>query len=260
LPKIGWARFFKSREVLDVIKNATVSKRGKHWFVSIQTEQEIPDQSHRSKSMVGVDVGVTRFATLSDGTVYEPENSLRKRIKKLGRAQRSLARKVRGSGNYKKQKLKVNAIHIQIADSRQDYLHKTSTAISKNHATVALEDLKVAKMCQSAQGTLEKPGQNVRAKSALNRSILDQGWHAFKTLLQYKLDWSGGELILVDPKYTSQKCSYCEHVASENRLSQSQFVCVVCGYAENADLNAAQNILAAGHAVLACGDIKWVTT
>jgi len=73
LPKIGWARFFKSREVLGVIKNATVSKRGKHWFVSIQTEQEIPDQSHRSKSMVGVDVGVTRFATLSDGTVYEPE-------------------------------------------------------------------------------------------------------------------------------------------------------------------------------------------
>lgn len=209
--------------------------------------------------MVGIDVGIKQFATLSTGQVYEPVNSFKILLKKLARAQRSLAQKIRGSNNFRKQKQKLAAIHIKVANVRSDYLHKVSTSISKNHATAVLEDLNIANMSKSAAGTNEEPGKNVQSKSGLNRSILDQGWHTFKNLLQYKFDWLGGELIVVDPKYTSQKCSSCGHIAKENRVSQSQFVCVVCGHAENADLNAAQNILAAGHAVLACGDIERVT-
>jgi putative transposase len=90
----------------------------------------------------------------------------------------------------------------------------------------------------------------VAAKSGLNRSILDQGWHSFKSMLSYKLDHLGGELLLVDARYTSQKCSSCGHTEKENRLSQAQFSCMECGFKENADINAAKNILAAGHAVL----------
>ena len=115
---------------------------------------------------------------------------------------------------------------------------------------VVLEDLKVANMSKSASGTIKDPGKMVAAKSGLNRSILDQGWHAFKSMLSYKLEQLGGDLLLVDPRYTSQKCSKCCYTDKENRLSQAQFACMRCGHKENADINAAKNVLAAGHAVL----------
>lgn len=209
--------------------------------------------------MVGIDVGVQKFATLSNGQIYQPVNSFQTLSQKLARAQRNMARKIRGSKNHRKQKQRVSAIHTNIGNVRSDYLHKVSTSISKNHAMAVIEDLKIANMSKSAKGTINDPGRNVAAKSGLNRSILDQGWHSFRNLLQYKFNWSGGELMVVDPKYTSQQCSRCCYTAKENRLNQSQFVCVACGFAENADLNAAQNILAAGHAVLACGNIERVT-
>jgi putative transposase len=100
---------------------------------------------------------------------------------------------------------------------------------------------------------LSSPGKNVRSKSCLNKSILDQGWYELRRELSYKLRWRGGELILVPPNYTSQQCSVCGSVNKANRISQSRFKCVSCGYESNADLNASRNILAAGHAVLACG-------
>ena len=107
-------------------------------------------------------------------------------------------------------------------------------------------------MSRSAKGTMEKPGRNVAAKSGLNKSILDQGWFEFKRQLGYKLDWLGGELVLVNPRYTSQRCNACGAVDKENRKSQSSFVCVSCGHMDNADSNAALNILTAGQAGLAC--------
>ncbi|MDX7277843.1 transposase [Escherichia coli] len=96
---------------------------------------------------------------------------------------------------------------------------------------------------------------NVRAKSGLNRSILDQGWYEMRRQLAYKQLWRGGQVLAVPPAYTSQRCAYCGHTAKENRLSQSKFRCQVCGYTANADVNGARNILAAGHAVLACGEM-----
>ncbi len=93
------------------------------------------------------------------------------------------------------------------------------------------------------------------AKSGLNRSILDQGWYEMHRQLEYKQLWRGGQVLAVPPAYTSQRCAYCGHTAKENRLSQSKFRCQVCGYTANADVNGARNILAAGHAVLACGEM-----
>ena len=133
--------------------------------------------------------------------------------------------------------------------------HKVTTTVSKNHAMIVIEDLKVSNMSKSAAGTVSQPGRNVRAKSGLNRSILDQGWYEMRRQLEYKQLWRGGQVLAVPPAYTSQRCACCGHTAKENRLSQSKFRCQACGYTANADVNGARNILAAGHAVLACGEM-----
>ena len=254
LPKVGWIPFYKSRGIVGTIRNVTVSRNGKHWFVSIQTEQEVSDPVHASDSAVGIDMGVKRFATLSDGTIYEPLKSFKKLEKKLAREQRKLSRKVKRSSNWKKQKQKIACIHKRIADTRNDYLHKTSTAISKNHALVVLEDLKVVNMSASAKGTVNNPGRNVRAKSGLNKAILDQGWSEFRRMLEYKMIWAGGRIIVVPPQYTSQECPLCHNISPDNRKTQETFKCISCSYTNNADLVAAINILAAGLAVSACGE------
>ncbi|EIV9271139.1 transposase [Klebsiella pneumoniae] len=253
LPKLGWIGYRNSREVIGEVKNVTVNQSCGKWYVSIQTEYEVAAPAHHAKSMVGLDAGVTKLATLSDGTVYHPVNSFKANQRKLAKLQRQLSRKVKFSANWQKQKKKIQRLHSHIANIRRDYLHKVTSEISKNHAMIVVEDLKVSNMSKSAKGTAEQPGRNVRAKSGLNRSILDQGWYEMRRQLEYKQLWRGGQVLVAPPAYTSQRCACCGHTAKENRLSQSKFVCQVCGYTTNADINGARNILAAGHAVLACG-------
>lgn len=119
---------------------------------------------------------------------------------------------------------------------------------------IMIEDLKVSNMSKSASGTKENPGKNVNSKKGLNKSILDQGWYEFRRQLEYKQSWKGGEVIAISPKNTSCRCSECGFTNKENRKTQSIFKCLACKHTENADVNAAKNILAAGHAVLACGE------
>ena len=253
LPKLGWIRYRNSREVIGEVKNVTVIQSCGKWYVSIQTEYEVPEQVHKAASMVGLDAGVTKLATLSDGTVYQPVNSFKANQRKLAMLQRQLSRKVKFSASWQKQKKKIQRLHSHIANIRRDYLHKVTSEISKNHAMIVIEDLKVCNISKSAKGTAERPGRNIRAKSGLNRSILDQGWYEMRRQLEYKQLWRGGQVLAIPPAYTSQRCVCCGHTAKENRQTQSKFVCQVCGYTENADINGARNILAAGHAVLACG-------
>ncbi len=255
LPKLGWVRYRNSREVLGVVKNVTISQSNGKWYVAIQTEREVEMPTHTATSSVGVDVGITKFAALSTGEVFAPINSFRTKQTHLAHYQRAMSRKVKFSNNWKRDKEKITKIHSTIANIRRDYLHKTSAAISQNHAMIVIEDLQVSNMSKSAAGTSEKHGRNVKAKSGLNKSILDQGWSEFRRQLEYKQAWRGGEVLAVPPQYTSQRCSDCGYVAKENRTTQAKFTCVSCGHSMNADLNAARNILAAGHAVLACGEM-----
>jgi putative transposase len=254
LPKLGWIHYRRSREVLGKVRNVTVSQSAGKWFVSIQTELEVKQRVPRVTSAVGIDLGIARFATLSDGSTIAPLNSFKKHQQRLARYQRVMARKQKFSRNWARAKAKVQKIHAAIANARRHFLNKTSRAISKNHAMVCIEDLKVRNMSRSAAGTVDQPGKNVKAKSGLNRSILDQGWSEFRRQLQYKLLWRGGVMVAVPPQNTSQRCSCCGHTEAANRTSQARFECVECGVALNADFNAARNILAAGHAVLACGE------
>jgi putative transposase len=245
LPKLGWVRYRNSREALGDLRNVTVSCVTDKWYVSVQTRRDVEIPVHPSDSAVGIDMGVVRFATLSTGERIEPINSFKKHQVRLARYQRVMARRQKFTNNWMKAKAKVQKIHSTIANVRRDFLHKTSATISKNHATVIVEDLKVRNMSASAKGTIEKPGKNVKQKSGLNRSILDQGWNAFRCQLSYKLDWQGGRLIAVPAQYTSQTCPVCGHVCAANREKQS-FLCVECGFAEHADLVGAINILNRG--------------
>ena len=145
-------------------------------------------------------------------------------------------------------------MHARIANVRQDFLHKASAQICSSNAMVVVEDLRIANMSKSARGDAQSPGKNVKAKSGLNKSILDQGWGEFRRQLEYKMQWSGGIFIAVDPKNTSRECPKCGHTHAENRKTQASFVCMACGHADNADVVGAVNVLARGHRVLACGE------
>lgn len=252
LPKLGWLRYRNSREVAGTVKNVTVSQRAGKWFISIQSQRDVESPVHPSGSIIGIDLGVVRFATFSDGTPVEALNSFKRHQRALRKAQQSLSRKVKRSNNWIKQKRKIARLHARIADVRNDFLHKTSTAISKNHAVVVLEDLAVKNMSASAKGIVAQPGRNVRQKSGLNRSILDQGWGEFRRQLEYKQQWRGGMVIAVPPRNTSRACPGCGYVSADNRKTQAVFRCVACGFGGNADHVAAINILRAGHARLAC--------
>lgn len=188
-------------------------------------------------------MGVTVFAAMSDGKTVAPGNFGKKALRALRKAQRSVARKKKGSANRRKAVWRVQKLHARVANARKDFLHKLSTTIAKNHGTVVVEALQVRNMSASAKGTVEEPGRNVRQKAGLNRSILDQGWRMFRTFLGYKLADRGGKLIEVPAAYTSQTCSVCDVTDPAGRVSQARFVCTACGHSENADVNAAKNIL-----------------
>ena len=201
---------------------------------------------------VGIDMGIKKLCAMSDGTVVENQDCFKKYRNVLAKLQRKLTRKQKFSKNFYKLKVKITALHIKIAETRRDYITKETTIIANSHGMVALEDLKIMVMSESAKGTIDNPGNHVKQKAGLNRSILDASWGEFRRQLEYKLDWRNGILVLVDPKNTSRKCSNCGHTAKENRRTQAEFVCVSCGYTDDADVNAAINILRAGYARLAC--------
>jgi len=252
LPKLGWLRYRNSRKAVGTPKNITVSLHSGHWYISIQTEQEVAEPVHPSEKHLGIDRGINSFLALSDGTLIQPLNAFARMKRKLARLQRRLSRKIKFSENWKKCKTHISKLHSRIASMRKDYLHKLSTTIAKNHGVVVLEDLQVKNMSASAKGNIEAPGKRVKQKSGLNRSILDQGWSEFARQLEYKLRWLGGNLVKVPAAYTSQKCSCCGYIETGNRNKQ-QFRCLNCGFQQHADINAAKNILAAGLVVIACG-------
>lgn len=269
VPKIGYISYRKSREALGTVKNVTISKQSGKWYVSLQTERPLsqvnPEWVNANK-IIGIDVGIAKAVSASDTISFEYQgkqitsnqldsvNPLREHQVKLAKLQKDLARKTKFSRNWNKQKAKISKLHSKIANIRNDFVHKVTTAISKSYAYVTVEALKVKNMSKSAKGTAAKHGKMVKQKSGLNKSILDQGWGMFRQFLAYKLKYNyGTELIGVNPRFTSQRCSSCGHTHRENRKNQASFKCVKCGLSMNADFNASLNIKAAGLAVLACG-------
>src|SRR5450755_712543 len=246
------------RKLEGKISSVTVKLNAGLWYVSFATEREVAEPVHPMMGeVVGIDLGVNRWAALSDGTFLEGANAFKKYEARLASLQQKLAKCVTFSKNWAKVKRKITRLHSKIANVRKDQIHKATCAISKNHAVVIKEDLRVVNMTASAKGTIEEPGKNVAAKSGLNRRIQDQGWGEFDRQLAYKLEWRGGKLLRVDPRNTSRECNACGHISKENRVTQESFVCVACGHASNADTNAALNIEGrAGWARIVCESRK----
>jgi transposase len=247
VPKAGWVRFRWSRAVPADARSFRVTRDwAGRWHVAFAV---MPDPVHGpgTGEAVGIDRGVTVSAALSTGeTLTVPGLSSREQAR-LRRLLRRLARAERGSNRRGKARTALARLKARETDRRRDWCEKTSTDIARRFDVIRVEDLNIRNMTRSAKGTAEQPGRNVRAKTGLNRGISRSGWGLLVRRLE---DKAPGRVEKVPPAYTSQRCSACGHVDGRSRESQARFRCTACGYAGNADVNAARNI-AAGHAVKA---------
>ncbi len=241
LPKIGWVKFRDTRPLRGEIRNATISLTPLGWHISIMCQYEIDDPTPIDRC-VGIDRGVVVPMMLSDGTSYTLPASMVSGNKLHRRVQRMTSRRKRGSKRWLKSVRRASKLKAKEARIRVHWQHEVTTAIAQNYGYVAMEALKTKNMTRSARGSLDEPGRMVKQKSGLNRVILNIGWFGLQQKLKYKLESQGGLLTLVNPAYTSQTCSKCKIVDKEGRKNQASFVCPSCGFACNADLNAAINI------------------
>lgn len=252
LPKVGWVRFRKHREMQGKIKMVSVVREGPEWYVSFACEGcfALPNKGIEP---VGLDLGVASSITPSIGRPINFPVATKGEQNRLKRLARQAARRKKGSKRQQRSYARIAKTRRHIARRRVDAAHKASRTFATTHQVIVIEDLNLKGMTKSAKGTAESPGRNVKAKSGLNRVLAEQGHADFVRMLTYKCERAGSRLVKVDPMYTSQTCSQCGHRAAENRESQAVFRCVKCGFQSNADLNAAQNILAVGWTAAAQG-------
>jgi len=223
LPFIGWVKTFEALPEC-VTKKVTISRQAGDWYLSFMVELPAPEPTPNQHQVVGVDLGVATLATLSTGESFPNPKALRKATKKLAQLQRHMSRKVKGSSNYRKASLQVAKVHRRVANIRADYLHKLTTYLAKNHGTVVIEDLNVRGMLKNHK---------------LARAIADCGFYEFRRQLEYKCQWHGSELVIVDRFYpSSQLCSDCGH-QQKMPLSERVYTCSGCGMNLDRDLNAA---------------------
>lgn len=239
LQGVGHVRVHQHRPVQGRVKTISLKREGRRWYVVLSCDDVPACPLPAAGREVGVDVGVARFATVSDGEIIASPRFTRESAGELAAAQRSLARKKRGSANRRRAKAKVAQVHRRIRNRRADFHHKTARALVRECDVIALEDLRIANMVRSASGTPEKPGTNVAAKSSLNRSILDAGWGQFTSILIGKAEEAGRRIVLVDPRHTSINCHQCG--ARCTRPRQETVICPEHG-AIDADVNGAINI------------------
>jgi putative transposase len=191
---------------------------------------------------------------MSDGQLSKVSAPSETEARRLLLLERKLSRCKRGSNRRKALKVAIARLKARETDRRKDWAEKLSTDLARRFDTIGIEDLKIANMTRSAKGTVEEPGRNVAQKAGLNRAILTNGWGLLADRL---VDKAPGRVVKVPAAYTSQRCSACGIVDSNNRKSQADFECTSCGFAMNADVNAARNVrhealwMAAGRVVTA---------
>jgi len=252
VPKVGWVRFRLSRPVPAGVKSYRVNRdRAGRWHIAFA---HVPDPiaGPGDGRVVGIDRGVVVSAALSTGELLHVPGLSGGETKRLKVLQQRLARARRGSKRRARTKLAIAKLIARERDRRKDWVEKTSTDIAQRFDTIRIEALDVRAMTRSARGTVDQPGQGVAQKRGLNRGIRRSCWGLFAARLQHK---ATGRVEQIPAMYTSQRCSACGHIASENRKSQAVFQCEACNAGPcNADVNAARNI-AAGRAVTARGDL-----
>lgn len=227
IPKIGEVKWIKHRAMKGKPKSITISQDGGKWYCSVLCEYVVPDKAKECDNVVGCDVGLKEFATLSDGTIISNPKHTKKYENKLAKEQRKLSKKQKGGKNRFKQRLKVRKIQNKIRDTRKDFLHKTSNSIAKNYDGIFVEDLNIKGMMKN---------------HCLSKSIGDVSWSEFNRQLEYKCKWSFKYYLKIGRfEPTSKTCSNCGCV-QEMPLNKRVFDCQDCGISIDRDLNASINI------------------
>ncbi|WP_413167279.1 RNA-guided endonuclease InsQ/TnpB family protein [Capilliphycus salinus ALCB114379] len=209
------------------------------WFVSLRINDPTDHKLKPIGRKVGIDLGISSLFTTSDGVKISNPKHFDKLYKKLRLAQKSLSRKIKGSKNREKARVKVARIHVKIADARRDHTHKLTTQLIRENQTIVVEDLAVKNMVKNPK---------------LARAISDANWRELIRQLTYKAEWYGRELIKIDRWFPSSKrCSNCGYIVDNMALNIREWDCPQCNSHHDRDINASINILAAGQAVSACG-------
>jgi putative transposase len=250
LPRVGRVKTYEPMGALTSrladgtarLLGAAVSRTAGRWFVAftVEVDREVPEPS--GGGVVGVDLGVSSLAVLSTGEKIPTPRHYKRSLRKLRAASRAYARTRPGSSRRRRRAARLARIHARVANQRRDGLHKLTTRLAKSYGTIVVEDLNVAGMTRSAKGTVEAPGKNVRAKSGLNRGILDAGMGELRRQLTYKTTWYGSILVVADRWYPSSKtCSACGWRNPSLPLRKRTFTCP-CGLVMDRDENAAVNL------------------
>ncbi|CAH0255014.1 hypothetical protein SRABI118_03071 [Massilia sp. Bi118] len=242
IPKLGWVKMREQLRFSGRIVSATVSRRAGRWHASITVDTADPILPQaETQGAVGVDLGVSRLATLSTGETWTGPKALRSLLDRLRRLSRALSRKVKGSRNRAKAKAQLAKLHARIGDMRRDSLHQLSSSITRRFHTIGIEDLNVKGMLGNRH---------------LARAIADMGFHALRHQLEYKAAWRGAKIVVADRWYPSSKtCSCCEYRLETLPLGVRRWRCPGCGEEHDRDLNAAVNLknLAVSSTATACG-------
>jgi putative transposase len=251
IPGVGSVRLRKGRTIPEFGRAFVVTKNGR-WYAVFEAHRAIESLA-KTGDRVGIDRGVRVLAALSDGTLVpniRPGSSRAVVVKGHARAlDAATVKDAAGRVRNGRDQARIAAVRRlarakeREANARRDWLHKASRAIVNAYDLIALERLQMRSMTRSAKGSVETPGTNVRAKSGLNRALLDAGFGLFETLIREKAEHAARTVISVDPRFTSQTCAECRHVAKASREG-AHFVCVRCGHRADADVNAARVILA----------------
>ena len=249
IPKVGRVRFRWSRAVPAEAKSYRVTlDRAGRWHIAFAAAPDVIPAPGNG-AIVGIDRGVAVSAALSTGELLHVPGLTARERGRLLHLEKKLARSCHHSKRRARVRLAIARMKTRETDRRKDWAEKISTDIAHRFDVIKVEDLRIKNMTRSARGTRAAPGRNVRQKAGLNRVILQSGWGLLVRRLEQK---ASGRVKKVKPAFTSQCCSACGHVDGKSRESQAVFQCTACGYACNADVNAARNI-AAGHAVNARG-------
>ncbi len=230
VPYVGWLKCSENHNITDQIKNCTIRKVADEWYISYKQEKVV--KKHNKKKEVGVDLGITALATLSDGKVFEGSKKLRELTRKLKHLQKSLSRKYKKgaetqSKNYEDTKKQIAILHRKIANHRKDGLHQLTTYLAKNHGKVTIEDLNVAGMMKNHK---------------LAKYIANGMFYEFRRQMEYKGEWYGCEVAVADRWYASSKtCCKCGH-KQDMPLKKRIFDCEKCDNKMDRDLNAAINL------------------
>jgi putative transposase len=248
LKGLGTVRALTHGRLRGTPKTLTVRRRGRHWEVTVFCSGVEPEPLPATGRQVGVDRGVAVLAATSDGELVPNPRPRRAAAERVAAAQADMARRRRGSVRHRLAAEAVARLRCREANVRRNAAHQVSRRLVDGYDLICLERLRVPAMCRSARGTVEAPGTNAAAKRALNGAIADSGWQQLARFIAYKAADAGRCVEWVEPRNTSRTCSACGHVDPTSRRSQSLFVCTRCGHTLNADVNAARNVVRAGHA------------